>query len=376
MTRIYLSPPDVNRSDVDLILAAFDGGWIAPVGPQIDAFELALAEATGRARAVALSSGTAALHLALIINGVSQGDQVLVSSLTFAASANAVRYVGADPVFVDSDRATWNMDPDLLATELEDAAKRNQRYAAVVVVDLYGQCADYLRIDQICAQHGIPVISDAAEALGASLSERPAGSFGDVGILSFNGNKIITTSGGGALVTNNQKWADEARFLATQARDPALHYEHTRVGYNYRLSNLLAALGRSQLADLPRRVERRRAHNEAYRAALGGVPGIEFMPEITEGRSTFWLTALTVDQVAAGVDRTTLIHHLGEHDIEARPVWKPMHLQPLYRDNPVIGGAVSADLFERGICLPSGSSLTDAQREQVVEAIREKLPVS
>ena len=376
MTRIYLSPPDVNRSDIDLILAAFDEGWIAPVGPQIDAFELSLAEATGRGRAVALSSGTAALHLALIVNGVSEGDQVLVSSLTFAASANAVRYVGANPVFVDSDRASWNMDSDLLATELDDAARRNRRYAAVVVVDLYGQCADYGRIEQICAERGIPLISDAAEALGARLSGRPAGSFGDVGILSFNGNKIITTSGGGALVTNNDKWADEARFLATQARDPAPHYEHSRVGYNYRLSNLLAALGRSQLADLPRRVERRRAHNDAYRAALGAVPGIEFMPEISGGTSTFWLTALTVDPVAAGVDRTALIDHLGELDMEARPVWKPMHLQPLYRENQVIGGEVAADLFERGLCLPSGSSLTDDQREQVVEAMRAKLPVS
>ncbi|HUP17708.1 MAG TPA: aminotransferase class I/II-fold pyridoxal phosphate-dependent enzyme [Acidimicrobiia bacterium] len=376
MTRIYLSPPDVQRSDVDLVVAAFDEGWIAPVGPQIDAFELDLAVATGRSRAVALSSGTAALHLALIVNGVSEGDRVLVSSLTFAASANAVRYVGANPVFVDSDRATWNMDPDLLASELDDAAQRNRRYAAVVVVDLYGQCADYRRIEQICAEHEIPVISDAAEALGARLSERPAGSFGEVGILSFNGNKIITTSGGGALVTNNEKWADEVRFLATQARDPALHYEHSRVGYNYRLSNLLAALGRSQLSDLPRRVARRRAHNQAYRAALEGIPGIEFMPEISDGKSTFWLTALTVDPVMAGVDRTTLINHLGEHDIEARPVWKPMHMQPLYRENQVIRGEVSADLFERGLCLPSGSSLSGAQREQVVEAIRAKLPVS
>ena len=374
MTRIYLSPPDVNRSDIDLILAAFDEGWIAPVGPQIDAFELSLAEATGRARAVALSSGTAALHLALIVNGVSEGDQVLVSSLTFAASANAVRYVGANPVFVDSDRATWNMDPDLLATELDDAARSNRRYAAVVVVDLYGQCADYDRIEQICTVRGIPLISDAAEALGARLSGRPAGSFGDVGILSFNGNKIITTSGGGALVTSSEKWADEARFLATQARDPALHYEHSRLGYNYRLSNLLAALGRSQLADLPRRVEVRRGHNQAYRAALGSVPGVEFMPEIAGGKSTFWLTALTVDPVLAGVGRTTLIDHLGAHDIEARPVWKPMHLQPLYRDCPVIGGSVSADLFERGLCVPSGSSLTEAQRDRVVEVIGAKLP--
>lgn len=376
MTRIYLSPPEVSRSDVDLILAAFDGGWIAPVGPQIDSFEVALAEATGRARAVALSSGTAALHLALIVNGVSQGDEVLVSSLTFAASANAVRYVGANPVFIDSDRVTWNMDPDLLASALADAATRNGRYAAAIVVDLYGQCADYERIEQICAEYEIPLISDAAEALGASLSNRPAGSFGDVGVLSFNGNKIITTSGGGALVTNNEKWADEARFLATQARDPALHYEHSRVGYNYRLSNLLAALGRSQLSDLSRRVERRRAHNQAYRAALGDVPGIEFMPEISGGRSTFWLTALTLDPMTVGVDRTTLIRHLGEHDIEARPVWKPMHLQPLYRERPVFGGTVSADLFDRGLCLPSGSSLTDADRDQVVEAIRAKLSVS
>ena len=373
MTRIYLSPPDVIPTDLEMITEAVKEGWVAPAGPQLDAFETELASVTGRTRAVALSSGTAALHLALTVGGVSAGDRVLVSTLTFAATANAVRYVGAVPVFVDSEPASWNMDPDLLASELEDAARANRRYAAVVAVDLYGQCAEYRRIEAICAEHELLLVSDAAESLGAELERRPAGSFGDIGVLSFNGNKIVTTSGGGALVADREAWTSEARFLATQARDPAPHYEHSRLGYNYRLSNLLAALGRSQLGDLARRVDRRRAHNAAYREQLRNLDGIEFMPEINGGRSTFWLTALTVDPNAAGTDRSALIEHLGSHDIEARPVWKPMHLQPLYRDRRVIGGSVAARLFELGLCLPSGSSLTDAQRDRVIELTRECL---
>jgi dTDP-4-amino-4,6-dideoxygalactose transaminase len=354
-------------------LEALDGGWIAPVGPEIDAFEMELGAATDRLHGVALASGTAALHLALIVGGVGPGDRVLVSSLTFAASANAVRYVGAEPVFLDSDRASWNLDPDLLAEALEDARRSGQPYAAVIPVDLYGQCADYERIEALCAEHGVLLIEDAAEALGASYRERKAGSFGAMAVLSFNGNKIITTSGGGALVTDHPDWATEVRFLATQARDPAVHYEHSRLGYNYRLSNLLAALGRSQLADLHRRVESRRSHNNAYRAALGEIDGVEFMPEAPECRSTFWLTTLTIDPAVSGTSRFEVQKHLESLDIEARPVWKPMHLQPLYKGCQVIGGEVSADLFERGLCLPSGSSLTIEQRERVIAGVLEVL---
>jgi dTDP-4-amino-4,6-dideoxygalactose transaminase len=373
IARIYLSPPELSPTDREQLLEALDGGWIAPVGPEIDRLEAELAIATDRREAVALASGTAALHLALIVGGISAGDRVLVSSLTFAASANAVRYVGAEPVFVDSDRASWNVDPDLLAEALEDARRTGQRYAAVIPVDLYGQCADYQRIEALCAEHEVLLIEDAAESLGASYRERKAGSFGAMAVLSFNGNKIITTSGGGALLTDRPEWAAEVRFLATQARDDAVHYEHSRLGYNYRLSNLLAALGRSQLADLERRVEARRGHNAAYRAALREIDGIAFMPEAPGCRSTFWLTTLTIDPEASGASRQDVQKHLESLDIEARPVWKPMHLQPLYEGCHVVGGTVSADLFERGLCLPSGSSLTTVQRERVIGGVLDVL---
>lgn len=371
MARIYLSPPELTAKDREQIAQALDEGWIAPVGPQITAFEDELAAATGRRRAVALSSGTAALHLALIVAGVERGDRVLVSTLTFAATANAIRYVGAEPVFVDSDRETWNMDPGLLATELEASFRGGTPYKAVIAVDLYGQCADYRRIAPACGALGVVLLSDAAEALGASLGGMRAGSFGDAAILSFNGNKIITTSGGGALVTDRDDWADRARFLATQARDPAPYYEHSQLGYNYRLSNLLAALGRSQLADLDRRVALRRAHRSAYRKGIGDLPGVDLMPEIEGGQSTFWLTALTVDPALAGQQATGIIELLEGHDIEARPVWKPMHLQPLYRDCRVIGGQVAEGLFRNGVCLPSGSSLDVRSRERVIEIVRD-----
>lgn len=371
LARIYLSPPELTPSDRQRIARALDEGWIAPVGPQLTAFEEELAAATGRQRAVALSSGTAGLHLALLVAGVRPGDRVLVSTLTFAATANAVSYVGADSTFVDSDLSTWNLDPELLEGELDDAARSDSPYRAVIAVDLYGQCADYRQIVPICERYGVVLLGDAAEALGATLDGRLAASFGAGAILSFNGNKIVTTSGGGAFVTDRSDWADRVRFLATQARDPFLHYEHSELGYNYRLSNLLAALGRGQLADLERRVELRRDHNSGYRHGLSDLPGVEFMPEIRGGRSTFWLTALTIDPSVAPIDRTTLIEYLDSYDIEARPVWKPMHLQPLYRDRPVIGGKVSERLFREGICLPSGSSLSVPDRERVIALIQE-----
>jgi dTDP-4-amino-4,6-dideoxygalactose transaminase len=368
-SRIYLSPPEVTDRDREYLLGALSGGWIAPLGPDVDAFERELGATVGRSEVVALSSGTAALHLALLLAGVGPGDQVLVSTLTFAATANAVRYVGAEPVFIDSSPKSWNLDPDLLAEVLEDGRRTGQRFAAAIVVDLYGSCADYERIEDLLAEHEVALIEDAAEALGGRHQGRPAGSFGLFGVLSFNGNKIITTSGGGALLGNDAALASKARFLATQARDPAPHYEHSELGYNYRLSNLLAALGRSQLSDLERRVQARRSHNAAYRAALAPIPGTEFMPEPPGSFSTFWLTTMTLDSAQSGIDRDGVRVHLEGLNIEARPVWKPMHLQPLYAGCRVVGGAVSADLFNRGICLPSGSSLDEAGRGRVIAGI-------
>ncbi len=367
MARIYLSPPDVGVADKAAIERAVESGWIAPLGPEVDGLERDLATVTGREHGVALSSGTAALHLGLLALGVGPGDRVLVSSLTFAATANAIRYTGAEPVFVDSDRVTWNMDPDLLGEALGSGG----RFAACVPVDIYGQCADYSRIEALCSEHEVPLIEDAAEALGSTYQGRSAGGFGVMATLSFNGNKIITTSGGGALVTDREDWARQTRWLATQARDPAPHYEHTTIGYNYRLSNLLAALGRSQLADLDRRVEVRRGHNAFYREALGDLPGVDFMPEGPDCRSSFWLTCITIDPAVAGTDREQVRLYLESLDIEARPVWKPMHLQPVFSSCQAFGGAVSADLFEHGLCLPSGSNLSDLDRERVVAGVRE-----
>ena len=369
MSRIYLSPPDLGPGDEQALMRAVAGGWIAPLGPEVDAFEQELAAVTGREHGVALSSGTAALHLGLEVIGVGPGDKVLVSSLTFAATVNAIHYLGAEPVFVDSDSASWNMDPDLL-----DEALGADTYAACIPVDIYGQCADYDRIARACSDHQVPLIEDAAEALGATYRGAPAGSFGAIAALSFNGNKIVTTSGGGALVTGSEAWAERARWLATQARDPAAHYQHSVVGYNYRLSNLLAALGRSQLEDLPRRVESRRANNRFYQEALGDCPGVAFMPEAEGCRSTFWLTCITIDPNEAGVTREDVRLHLESLDIEARPVWKPMHLQPVFERHRVFGGSVSERLFRDGLCLPSGSSLTDEQRERVVAGFTEVLP--
>lgn len=369
MSRIYLSPPDVSEEDRRLLLEALDSGWVAPLGPAVDAFEADLARATGRSHACALSSGTAALHLALVMLGVGPGDRVVTSSLTFAATANAVKYVGAEPVFIDSDLISWNMDPDLLSEELEESARLGKLPKAVIVVDIYGQCADYERIEAICQQYEVPLVEDAAEALGATYQGRPAGSFGDMAALSFNGNKIITTSGGGALVSSDERWTQRATFLATQARDPAPHYEHTTVGFNYRMSNLLAALGRGQLSDLDRRVRVRRQHNQGYREVLEPLPGFAFMPEAPGCVSTFWLTAVTVNATEAGITCTQIRERLAELDIEARPTWKPMHLQPLYRGCAMRGGGVSESLFVDGICLPSGSNLSGADRDSICNYI-------
>jgi pyridoxal phosphate-dependent aminotransferase EpsN len=368
--RLYLSSPHMGGDERKLVEDAFDSNWIAPLGPHVDAFERELAERTGVGHAAALSSGTGAIHLALRILGVGQGDEVLASTLTFSATVNPIVYQGASPVFIDSTRESWNMDPALLAEELEACAKRGKLPKAVIVVDLYGQCADYDPILVACAKHGVPLIEDAAEALGATYKGRAAGSFGAMSIFSFNGNKIITTSGGGMLLSNRKEWIEKARFMATQARDPAPHYQHSEIGFNYRLSNLLAAVGRGQLRVLDQRVARRREINALYRKLLGPVPGIEFMPEAAYGVPNCWLTCVTVDPAKFGADREVIRLALEKVNIEARPVWKPMHLQPVFSGFRVRGGAVAADLFDRGLCLPSGSSMSDADVERVVSEVR------
>jgi pyridoxal phosphate-dependent aminotransferase EpsN len=365
--RIYLSPPDVGDPERDALLRAFDSNWITTMGAEVDGFEADLVQFTGVEAAVALASGTAALHLALLLHGVGLGDEVWVSTFTFVAPANAVRYVGADLRFVDSERATWNMDPDLLEQALEDAAAVGRLPKAVIAVDLYGQCAQLDRISAACERFDVVLIEDAAEALGAAWQGRHAGTWGRLAAFSFNGNKIITTSGGGMLV-GDRELVDRARYLAQQARQPVLHYEHTDVGYNYRLSNLLAAMGRAQLAGLPARIERRHQINAAYRAALGGIHGIDFMPWDERGNPNGWLSVLTLDP-ELGVLPAELCAALEQVDIEARPAWKPMHLQPVFGGVPCFGGHVAEELFARGVCLPSGSGMSEADVEQVVDAV-------
>jgi dTDP-4-amino-4,6-dideoxygalactose transaminase len=369
VSRIWLSPPDVTAADRELLIAALDGGWIAPVGPDLDAFEREAARVCGREHAVGLSSGTAALHLLLMEAGVGPGDDVLVSTFTFAASVFPIRYVGANPVLIDSDAGTWQISPTLVADELEARARAGRpQPRALVAVDLYGQCADYDAIQPLLDEHGIALIGDAAEALGATYGDRPAGSFGFGSALSFNGNKIITTSGGGMLLTDDEQVAAHCRKLATQAREPVPHYEHTEIGFNYRLSNLLAALGRGQLADLDRRLERRRAVNLRYRDALAGVEAIDFMPEAGYGEPNRWLTCITVDP-ASGRSAEDLRVALEREDIESRPTWKPMHLQPLFADAAARVDGTSERIFSTGLCLPSGSTLTERDQVRVIEVI-------
>jgi len=362
VARIYLSPPDLAGTELDLLRDAVESNWIAPLGPHVDAFEAEMAARIDMPHALALSSGTAALHLALEVLGVERGHEVWMSTLTFAATAFATHYVGATPVFIDSELVSWNMDPALLAEGLDTAAARGKLPKAVIAVDLYGQCADLEPIAVACRKHGVFLIEDAAEALGGTYHGRPAGSFGDLSILSFNGNKIITTSGGGMLLGRRKEWLDRARYLAMQARSPTRHYEHAAIGYNYRMSNLLAAVGRAQLADLDRRVAARRATNAAYREAF---PQWTFMPEAPFGRPTCWLTCALVE-----TSRDAILDRLERADIEARPLWKPMHLQPVFAGARAIGGGVAERLFAHGLCLPSGSSLSSADRTRVIETIR------
>lgn len=368
--RIHLSSPHLGGLERGYVDEAFASNWIAPLGPHVDAFQEEFARCVGAPYALALSSGTAALHLALQLVGVGPGDDVLVSTLTFSASVNPIRYLGASPVFIDSERASWNMDPALLCEELEVRARSGRLPGAVVVVHLYGQSADMDPILAACERHGVPVVEDAAEALGSTYKGRVPGTLGRAGIYSFNGNKIITTSGGGMLVSPDEGLIRHALKLATQARDAAPHYEHSEIGYNYRLSNLLAAVGRAQLRVLEERVAARRANHAYYARALADVPGIEFMPEAPWGRHTRWLTTLTIDPARFGADREVVRLALERENIEARPVWKPMHLQPVFSAFARRGGHVAEELFRRGLCLPSGSNLTPEDLARVVEVVK------
>jgi len=367
--RIYLSPPHMGELEQQYVAETFASNWIAPLGPQVDAFQHEFARALGSGHALALSSGTAALHLALQLVGVVPETEVLVSTLTFAASVNPILYLGGTPVFIDSERASWNMDPSLLAEELERRARAGRLPGAVVLVHLYGQSADLDPIMAACARYDVPLIEDAAEALGATYKGRAVGTFGRAGVFSFNGNKIITTSGGGMLVSDDAQLVAHALKLATQARDNAPHYEHSEIGYNYRMSNVLAAIGRGQLTMLGDRIAARRRNFEVYAKSLGDLPGLEFMPESPWGHSTRWLTTLLVSPAEFGADRDELLRRFDAENIEARPVWKPMHLQPVFRSYASVGGSVAADVFERGLCLPSGSSMTNADLERVATIV-------
>ena len=367
--RIHLSPPDVGSTERDALMAAFDSGWIAPLGPQVDAFERALAERTKRPAAAATSSGTAAIHLGLRLLGVGEGDEVWVSSATFVASITPILWLGAKPVFIDSERNSWNLDPALLGEALARAANEDRLPKAVVVVDIYGQCADWQPILDLCARYEVPVLEDSAEALGARYRGQPGGSFGQLAVISFNGNKIATCGGGGMLL-GDPELMNKARWLASQAREPAPHYQHETLGYNYRLSNILAGLGIGQLSRLDELVDARRANFERYREGLGDLPGIHFMPEPEGWRSTRWLSVILLDTARFGLGPEALREALGAEQIEARPVWKPMHLQPAFADCRAIGGEVAEDLFARGLCLPSGSQLGEEGCRRVIEAIR------
>ena len=368
--RVYLSPPHMGPTELGLLVQAFESNWIAPLGPNVDAFEAEFAAKIGSAFAVAVSSGTAALHLALRLLNIGTGDEVITSSMTFCATANSICYQGAKPIFIDSDHATWNMDPQLLEEELVRCAALGRLPRAAMIVDVNGQCANYRQLKPLLDRYEIPLIEDAAEALGATHHGVSAGRFGCVGCFSFNGNKIITTSGGGMLVTEDESWAIQARKLATQAREPAPHYEHTTIGYNYRLSNLLAAVGRGQLSVLDERVAARRAVYQRYVEALSDLPGLRFMPEPEGFFSTRWLTSILVDPVKFGASREDIRLALEANNIEARPVWKPMHSQPVFANHRAVVNGVSDQLFRDGLCLPSGSSLSIEDQQRTIKIIR------
>src|SRR6516162_9734865 len=369
MKRILLSVPHMGGTEQTYVREAFASNWLSTVGPNITAFEQEFSARIGMP-AVALSSGTAAIHLGLRLLGVGPGDEVFCPTLTFAATCNPIRYLGAEPVFLDSDRATWNLDPDILETALRSRGAQARLPRALIVVHLYGQCASMDPILSLCAKYGVPVLEDAAEALGATYCGRAAGTLGHIGVFSFNGNKIITTTGGGMLVSPDSRWVEKARFWSQQARDPGVAYEHSELGYNYRMSNVLAGIGRGQLEVLDQRVSERRAIAFRYRDAFADVPGILPMPQAPHGLHTNWLSCFLIDESQFGCSRDSLIRHLDCANIETRPVWKPMHLQPLYAGCTRFGGAVAEDLFSRGICLPSSSSLSLQDQNYVVDQVR------
>ncbi len=371
MNRILLSVPHMGGAEQRYVEEAFATNWLSTVGPNIDAFEREFEVKIGRP-AVALGSGTAAMHLGLRLLGVGPGDEVVVPTLTFVASVNPVSYLGATPILVDSERASWNLDPELLAELLAARARRGKLPKAVVVVHLYGQTADMDPILAACARWGVPVLEDAAEALGATYKGRPAGTLAPLAAFSFNGNKIITTTGGGMLVAEDRSLIDRARYWSTQAREPRLEYHHVDMGYNYRMSNVLAGIGRGQLEVLDERVRARRQVAFRYRDAFAELPGLQLMPQAPWGVHTNWLSVFSLDERAFGCSRDALIAHLDAEGVESRPVWKPMHLQPLFASVESVGGAVAEELYRGGICLPSSSSLTAEEQSRVIEAVRSK----
>ena len=375
--RILLSSPHMSGSEMKYITEAFESNWIAPLGPNVDAFEKEIASLVGVKGAVALSSGTAAIHLALSLLNVQQGDTVFCSSLTFVASANPILYQGAEPVFIDSEPDSWNMSPAALEKAFEESSLAGTLPKAVIIVNLYGQSAMMDELVFICKKYGVPIIEDAAESLGSTYKGRASGTFGDFGIYSFNGNKIITTSGGGMLISNNTEALNKARFLATQAKDPAPHYQHSVMGYNYRMSNILAGIGRSQLEVLAERVNARRLIFDIYQHELANLPMISFMPELENTFSNRWLTALTINDENASKTINELLTSLRSENIEARPVWKPLHKQPLFERFKYFSysnkESISDELFQTGICLPSGSNMSIENQMRVIRCIKETL---
>ena len=370
--KIWLSSPHMGGDELKFVNEAFDTNWVAPVGPHIEAFEKDLSAYNEIPYCAALSSGTAAIHLALIMLGVRAGDEVICSSFTFSGSCNPIAYQQAIPVFVDSETETWNMDPALLEQAIEDRIKEGKKPSAIIAVHLYGMPGKIEAIMKVAAKHSIPVIEDAAEALGASYGGKKCGTFGDIGIYSFNGNKIITTSGGGAMVSQSAEWIQEAKFLSTQARDPAPHYEHSHIGYNYRLSNICAGIGRGQMKVLDQRVLQRRKVFDFYQKHLGNIPAISFQPEAKGSFANRWLTCITLDKKHPKTPEHLRVA-LEKVNIESRPLWKPMHMQPVFKDSPYYGNGVSEDLFARGLCLPSGSNLSEDDLFRVVEVIQREL---
>lgn len=375
LPRIWLSSPHMGGQEQKFVQDAFDTNWVAPLGPNVDGFEKDLQGYSGMEHASVLTSGTAAIHLALIILGIEQNDEILVSTFTFSGSINPILYQKARPIMVESEPETWNLSPTHLEEAILDRKKQTGKYPkALILVHLYGMPAKLEEIIEICQKYEISLIEDAAEALGSSYKNKKLGSFGDMAIYSFNGNKIITTSGGGALLSNNEEWISKSRFLATQARDSAVHYQHSELGYNYRMSNVVAGIGRGQMQVLDEWVGKRRAMHGFYRKLLGDVDGIHFLTEPSDDYfSNHWLTAITIDESILGIDREAVRIHLLNDNIESRPLWKPMHLQPVFKDYPYYGDSLSEELFQKGLCLPSGSNLGVSELDRIEESFKRLL---